>query len=97
MGATPLVQTVLVPFPDLPPCAQRCGTLYDANGSCVPPTVPAVDDGGATYRACFCAYPALQPWLGGGGDVPDGLPLPCAVACRDDPAGLAVLRDWSRC
>ncbi|KAK8046345.1 hypothetical protein PG996_014409 [Apiospora saccharicola] len=68
-------------------------TLYDANGSCAPPTVPAVDDGGATYRACFCAYPALRPWRGGDG-VPDGLALPCVVACRDDPAGLASLRDW---
>ncbi|KAK8136755.1 hypothetical protein PG984_004695 [Apiospora sp. TS-2023a] len=84
---------MLVPFAELPPCAQHCGTLYDANGSCVPPAVPAVDDGGATYRACFCAYPALQPWRGGDG-VRDGLLLPCAVACRDDPNGLAVLPDW---
>lgn len=97
LDLAPLGLTMLVPFPELPPCAQHCGTLYDANDSCVPPTVPVVDDGGATYRACFCAYPALQPWRDGAGadDEPDGLLLlPCAVACRDDPAGLASLRGW---
>lgn len=38
----------IVPFNDLPLCAQSCGPLFDVAYSCIPPAKPAADS------SCFC-------------------------------------------
>ena len=58
--------TTVVPFGSLPPCATACYKLYDANGACVPPVLPAFD------QNCFCNFGPLQPWRTGAAGVCDG-------------------------
>lgn len=50
--------TTIVPFNSLPPCASSCGLLFDANGGCVPPSVPEDDED--AYISCFCSNRDLQ-------------------------------------
>jgi len=48
---------VIVPFTsDLPPCASYCGPLFDVQGACGPPKLPAVD------QSCFCTDSRLTPF-----------------------------------
>lgn len=73
-----------MPFADLPACALNCGPLYDANGACVPPAVPAAD--GSVYNACFCSQAVLQPFKTAATGVCD------AAAC--DAAGFSSIQGW---
>lgn len=78
--------TTIVPFASLPSCATSCGSLFDANGACVP---PAADEASETvYEQCFCAYDSLQ---GLKGDPPTDV---CRGACAAAPADYTSIRDW---
>jgi hypothetical protein len=47
----------IVPFTSvLPACASNCGPLYDVQGKCAPPNIPAVDPN------CFCTDTRLTPF-----------------------------------
>jgi len=47
----------IVPFTSvLPACASNCGPLYDVQGKCAPPNIPAVDP------TCFCTDTRLTPF-----------------------------------
>ncbi|KAE9381162.1 hypothetical protein N431DRAFT_457771 [Stipitochalara longipes BDJ] len=47
----------IVPFTSvLPPCASNCGPLYDVQGKCAPPNIPAVNPN------CFCTDTRLTPF-----------------------------------
>jgi len=47
----------IVPFTSvLPACASNCGPLYDVQGACAPPNLPAVNDN------CFCTDTRLTPF-----------------------------------
>jgi hypothetical protein len=74
-------QQTIVPFSTLPSCAQLCGPLYNAQGACSPPTVPA------TSLSCFCSYPQLQPFYTSTTGV-------CDSACPSDPNGLSGIQSW---
>ncbi|KAF6822603.1 integral membrane protein [Colletotrichum plurivorum] len=76
--------TTLMPFAQLPACAQNCGVLFDANGACVPPAAPETNE--ATYENCFCSFGALQPWKSG----PTGV---CEYA-NCDAAGFSSIQGW---
>ncbi|GJC99177.1 Integral membrane protein [Colletotrichum higginsianum IMI 349063] len=78
------LSTTIMPFADLPACALNCGPLYDANGACVPPAVPAAD--GSVYNACFCSQAVLQPFKTAATGVCD------AAAC--DAAGFSSIQGW---
>ncbi|RYP57086.1 hypothetical protein DL769_009706 [Monosporascus sp. CRB-8-3] len=78
-----LPSTTIVPFASLPSCALECGPLYDANGACVPPAVPAND--ASVYNTCFCNNAALQ----GLGQGTSGV---CENQCNEQ--GLSGIRDW---
>ncbi|TDZ41489.1 hypothetical protein CTRI78_v009593 [Colletotrichum trifolii] len=78
------LSTTLVPFAQLPACAEKCGVLFDANGACVPPAVPAADE--TTYDNCMCNFGALQPWKTAATGV-------CEYAgC--DAAGFSSIQGW---
>ena len=51
-------QSVLDPAA-LPPCAEECTILQQAQSGCVPPAAPATDQ--QTYESCFCQSVFLQP------------------------------------
>ena len=44
-------QQQLIPS-NLPPCAQQCANLFQAQTGCVPPAAPVTNTG--TYTSCFC-------------------------------------------
>jgi len=47
----------IVPFTTgLPPCASYCGPLFDVQGACAPPNLPAVNTN------CFCTDTRLTPF-----------------------------------
>ena len=47
----------IVPFTSvLPACASNCGPLYDVQGKCAPPNIPAVNPN------CFCTDTRLTPF-----------------------------------
>ncbi|WYZ42486.1 hypothetical protein EsH8_VI_000185 [Colletotrichum jinshuiense] len=78
------LSTTIMPFAQLPSCAQNCGVLFDANGACVPPAVATADAG--TYDNCFCSFGALQPWKTAASGV-------CEYAgC--DAAGFSSIQGW---
>ncbi|OLN96272.1 hypothetical protein CCHL11_04482 [Colletotrichum chlorophyti] len=77
--------TTLVPFAQLPACAQLCGPLYDANGACVPPAAPVTDE--TTYENCFCNFGALQPFKTAAAGV-------CGDAAQCDAAGYSSIQGW---
>jgi hypothetical protein len=74
-------QQTIVPFSTLPSCADKCGPLYDAQGACSPPVVPA------TSLTCFCSYGSLQPFYTSPNVV-------CPDACPNDPNGLTGIQSW---
>lgn len=74
-------QQTIVPFSTLPACAAKCGPLYDAQGACSPPVVPATD------LNCFCQYGKLLPFQTSTANV-------CDAACPDDPTGLSKIQQW---
>jgi hypothetical protein len=80
--ATPT--TTLMPWAALPPCAQQCYKLYDANGACVPPVAP--QGPASAYEACFCAYADLQPLKTAANGV-------CSAA-QCDAAGFNSIQAW---
>ncbi|KAK4210309.1 hypothetical protein QBC37DRAFT_36086 [Rhypophila decipiens] len=73
-------QTTLFPLAQLPACASKCGPLYDANGGCVPPAQPKVDN------ACFCDHSKLIPFKTGTTGV-------CDAVCTN-PADLTAIQKW---
>ncbi|KAK2042320.1 hypothetical protein LZ31DRAFT_366825 [Colletotrichum somersetense] len=78
------LSTTIMPFAQLPACAVKCGPLYDANGACVPPAVPAAD--AQVYDACFCSQGNLQPFRTAATGVCD------AAGC--DAAGFSSIQGW---
>ncbi len=74
-------QQTIVPFSTLPSCAAKCGPLYDAQGACSPPVVPA------TSLSCFCKYGTLQSFYTTATGV-------CPAACPNDPNGLTGIQSW---
>lgn len=74
------VPTVLVPFSTLPACAQKCGPLFDAQGSCAPTTITSTSD------SCFCSYTTLQGFKTGTSGVCD------SSGC--DAADLTAIQTW---
>ncbi|KAK4248215.1 hypothetical protein C7999DRAFT_40620 [Corynascus novoguineensis] len=76
--------TLIPPAPTLPACVSSCGVLYDVNGGCVPPAVPAAD--ASVYESCFCNDPRLAAFKTG----PNGV---CDAACTN-AADLTSIRDW---
>ncbi|KAI0466411.1 hypothetical protein F4859DRAFT_299889 [Xylaria cf. heliscus] len=80
-----MASTTIVPFAALPSCAVNCGTLYDANGACVPPVNPTTDEN--AWDTCFCAYSELQPLKSGPADV-------CKGSCNGEAQGLSSIQSW---
>lgn len=72
--------TTLFPVANLPACVSSCGPLFDANGACVPPNIPSVDNN------CFCDYNALSPWHQGASGV--CVDAPCS------PDEFSSLQSW---
>ncbi|KAK3904516.1 hypothetical protein C8A05DRAFT_31696 [Staphylotrichum tortipilum] len=78
------METTLFPVATLPPCATKCGALYDVNGACVPPAAPTAD--ASTYDSCFCNDQRLAPFKSGTSGVCDQ-----ACAANND---LASIQNW---
>lgn len=66
----------------LPPCAQQCATLQQAQTGCVPPAAPVTDQG--TYLSCFCESALLKPLSA----------TPSTVCSACSPADLQTLQSW---
>jgi len=77
----------LIDFAALPTCAEQCGMLFDAQGSCTPPGVPPSNL--LSYEECFCAFPEVQVFYTPGDTI-------CPNACTDSNsvAELSTIRSW---
>ncbi|GAB0138029.1 hypothetical protein EsDP_00006276 [Epichloe bromicola] len=78
----------IIPFNDiskLPACAVGCQPLWDANGGCVPPAIPAADP--KVYGECFCANSKVAAFSTAVSGV-------CDNACPGDPKGVSSIAGW---
>lgn len=76
---------VIVPFSSvLPACASSCGPLFDVQGACSPPNIPAVS------QTCFCGDARLTPFITGYSEVS----AVCGPASCTDTADLAAVQSW---
>ncbi|TAQ88118.1 hypothetical protein B7494_g3586 [Chlorociboria aeruginascens] len=76
---------VIVPFTSgLPPCATKCGKLYDVQGACTPPQLAT------TSISCFCSDARTSPIAQSG---TEGAAAVCVNAgCSD--ADLLKIQSW---
>ncbi|CAI4216112.1 unnamed protein product [Parascedosporium putredinis] len=72
-----------------PACAQNCGSLFDAQGGCVHPILPAADE--ATANACFCSNAAVANFKTGIHNVCDNI---CKASGEDQTATLVTIQNW---
>lgn len=77
----------IVPFTSvLPACASNCGPLYDVQGKCAPPNIPAVDPN------CFCTDTRLTPFDDSG---TSGVSQVCVgLGSCTAPADLQAIKSW---
>ena len=81
--------TQIVPFDQFPSCASLCGPLFDAQGGCVHPILPAADE--TTANACFCSNGAVSGFKTGIHNVCDNI---CTASGEDQTATLVTIQNW---